>query len=106
VTMTMTPEDFTYLRDLVLREAAIVLDNGKEYLATSRLEPVARQEGLDGIPGLVKALRANPNGKLRDQVVDAMTTNETLWFRDTHPFETLQTEILPELMKARANTRT
>jgi chemotaxis protein methyltransferase CheR len=102
----MTPEDFNYLRDLVLREAAIVLDQGKEYLATSRLEPVARQEGLEGIPGLVRALRANPAGRLRDQVVDAMTTNETLWFRDSHPFETLQTTIIPEFLQSRGNTRT
>lgn len=104
--MTMNPEDFSYLRDLVLRDAAIVLDTGKEYLATSRLEPVAREAGLEGIPGLVRALRTNPSGRLREQVIDAMTTNETLWFRDAHPFETLQTSIIPELAKARQATRT
>lgn len=102
---TMTPEDFSYLRDLVLREAAIVLDSGKEYLATSRLEPVAREAGLEGISGLVRALRANPRSQLREQVIDAMTTNETLWFRDTHPFETLQQTILPELISSRQSTR-
>jgi chemotaxis protein methyltransferase CheR len=106
VTTTISPEDFGFLRDLVLREAAIVLESGKEYLATSRLEPVARQEGLDGISGLVRALRANPNGKLREQVVDAMTTNETLWFRDAHPFASLEESIIPQLMEARKATRT
>lgn len=103
--MTISPEDFSYLRDLVQREAAIVLEAGKEYLATSRLEPVAKQEGLEGIPGLVRALRANPGGRLRDQVVDAMTTNETLWFRDSHPFDTLQTKLIPELVKQRQAVR-
>jgi chemotaxis protein methyltransferase CheR len=105
VTTTISPEDFGFLRDLVMKEAAILLEPGKEYLATSRLEPVARKEGLDGIPGLVKALRTH-NPKLREQVVDAMTTNETLWFRDAHPFETLRTTVLPQLIDSRANTRT
>lgn len=105
MTSTISPEDFAFLRDLVMKEAAIVLEPGKEYLATSRLDPVARKEGLEGIPGLVRALRMPASSKLRDQVIDAMTTNETLWFRDAHPFETLQSTIVPELIKARQNTR-
>lgn len=103
---TIAPADFTYLKDLVQREAAIVLEAGKEYLATSRLEPVARTEGLDGIAGLVRALRTDSTGKLRNKVIDAMTTNETLWFRDSHPFETLRQELLPGLMEAKKVTRT
>ena len=105
MTTAIAPEDFTYLRDLVMKEAAIVLEPGKEYLVTSRLDPVARKENLEGIPGLVRALKSN-NAKLRDQVIDAMTTNETLWFRDSHPFETLQTTIIPEIMQKRAASRT
>jgi chemotaxis protein methyltransferase CheR len=106
MTSTISPEDFAFLRDLVMKEAAIVLEPGKEYLATSRLDPVARKEGLEGIPGLVRALRSPAAAKLREAVIDAMTTNETLWFRDAHPFETLQTTIMPELIAKRAATRT
>ena len=62
----MSAEDFAYLRDLVMKEAAIVLDPGKEYLATSRLDPVARKEGLDGIPALVRALKSAAGSKLRE----------------------------------------
>jgi chemotaxis protein methyltransferase CheR len=106
MTSTISPEDFAFLRDLVMKEAAIVLEPGKEYLATSRLDPVARKEGLEGIPGLVRALRSPAASKLREAVIDAMTTNETLWFRDAHPFETLQTTIMPDLIAKRAATRT
>lgn len=105
-TSTISPEDFAFLRDLVMKEAAIVLEPGKEYLATSRLDPVARKEGLEGIPALVRELRKSPASKLREQVIDAMTTNETLWFRDAHPFESLQTTIIPEIITSRQNTRT
>ncbi len=103
---TISPEDFKFLSDLVMREAAIVLDKGKEYLVTSRLDPLAKELGNEGISGLVRALRNNPTSKLRAQVVDAMTTNETLFFRDSHPFDTLSQHILPELLKARSETRT
>jgi chemotaxis protein methyltransferase CheR len=106
MTTTLSPEDFAFLRDLVMKEAAIVLEPGKEYLVTSRLDPVARKESLDGIPGLVRALRMPAATKLKEAVIDAMTTNETLWFRDAHPFETLQTTIMPELIQSRANSRT
>ncbi len=94
--------DFAFLRDLVMREAAIVLEPGKEYLASTRLEPVARKEGLEDVAALVRALRAQPRGKLHQAVIDAMTTNETLWFRDAHPFETLKQSVLPELIEKRA----
>ncbi len=105
MTSTIAPEDFQFVRELIYREAALVLESGKEYLATSRLEPLARKQGLDGIPELVRALRASPSSPLRFDVVDAMTTNETLWFRDTHPFDSLRDSIVPELMKSRATTK-
>lgn len=102
---TIEANDFAFLRDLVMRESAIVLEAGKEYLVTSRLEPLARKEGLDDIAALVRELRARPHGKLRDSVIDAMTTNETLWFRDAHPFESLKKSIFPELIQKRANRK-
>lgn len=103
---TIAPDDFQFIRELIYREAALVLEPGKEYLASSRLEPLARQQGLKGVPELVQILRTSPSSHLRDEVVDAMTTNETLWFRDQHPFDSLRESILPELIQARASSRT
>lgn len=103
---TIAPEDFQFIRELIYREAALVLESGKEYLASSRLEPLARKQGLDGIPDLVRKLRSAPASPLRDEVVDAMTTNETLWFRDQHPFDSLRETILPELITSRASSKT
>lgn len=102
---TMTASQFDYLRDLVRKESAIVLEAGKEYLVESRLAPIARREGLGSVGDLVQRLVASPGTTLRSQVVDAMTTNETSFYRDIHPWQTLKTQILPELFKARAAQR-
>lgn len=106
MSQTIAPDDFAFLRELILREAAIVLEPGKEYLVSSRLEPVARKENLEGISGLVRALKTSNEPKLKEKIIDAMTTNETLWFRDAHPFETFQSTILPDLIEKRNATRT
>ena len=92
VTATATPElpadDFDYLRELMHVRAAIVLEPGKEYLALSRLDPVARDHGLSSVSELVGKLRSRElTSALHDQVVEAMTTNETSFFRDFHPWE-------------------
>jgi chemotaxis protein methyltransferase CheR len=103
--MAMTSADFTYIADLVRRGSAIVLEPGKEYLVESRLLPVAREAGTDTIAGLVQQLRREPDDGLRDQVVEAMTTNETSFFRDVHPFTALADTVLPELVEARHGHR-
>jgi chemotaxis protein methyltransferase CheR len=100
----MNPADFTYLADVVRHDAAIVLEPGKEYLVESRLQPLARKTGHGSLGDLVRALRAGDRA-LRERVVDAMTTNETSFFRDSHPWETLRTTVLPELIAKRAATR-
>lgn len=102
--MTLTAEDFDFLRAFVYANSAIVLDPGKEYLVTSRLGPVAQKEGLGGVDELVRQLRRAPPERLRKRVIDAMTTNETSFFRDMHPFETLRTEILPRVIAKRSPT--
>jgi chemotaxis protein methyltransferase CheR len=102
---TITASEFDYIRDLVRREAAIVLEPGKEYLAENRLHPVARQAGLDSVGALVQQLRSG-SGDLQSQVVDALTTNETSFFRDGHPWTALRDEILPDLIERRADRRT
>lgn len=79
--------DFVFLAQVVRQHSAIVVDPAKEYLFTSRLTSVAREHGLDGIPGIVAGLRRQPYGPLKDAVIEAMTTNETSFFRDQSPFE-------------------
>lgn len=99
--MTISANDFQYISKLVQDLSAIVLEPGKEYLVESRIQPLAKKEGLDSIEDLVKQLRTAPQNGLRTKVVDAMTTNETSFFRDIHPFETLKKFVLPDLIKKR-----
>lgn len=102
---TVRPADFGLVRAIVRDGAAIVLDDGKEYLVESRLLPVARQRGQQSVAELLDALRADPHGPLRTLVIEAMTTNETSFFRDSHPFDALAGSILPQLMERRAAER-
>jgi chemotaxis protein methyltransferase CheR len=101
---TLAAPDFDYIAQLVHRRSAIVLEPGKEYLAESRLESIARDHGLASVGELVSNMR---NGKLdlSDAVVDAMTTNETSFFRDAHPFNAFRDSVLPELIEARRVAR-
>lgn len=101
----LAPADFDYLRNLVKGKAAIVLENGKEYLVESRLSPLVRTEGLGSLAQLVTALRTGRNAALEGKVIDAMTTNETSFFRDIHPFDSMRTTIIPELMEKRRSSR-
>jgi chemotaxis protein methyltransferase CheR len=98
-------KDFEYVRDLVRKRSAIVLEAEKSYLVESRLTPLARREGFDSIIELVAKLRSNGFGALHNKVIEAMTTNETSFFRDLHPFEALKKVILPELIEKRMATR-
>ena len=102
--MALAESDFHAISTMVRERAAIVLEPGKEYLVESRLIPLARAEGKETIAELVTGLRADRTGQLLTKVVDAMTTNETLFFRDGHPFETLRTSLLPEMLEARRTT--
>jgi chemotaxis protein methyltransferase CheR len=99
--MTIAPESFAFVRDLVRRESAIVLDTGKEYLVESRLTPLARAAGAADVNAFVSGLQRSFDPLGRRQVVEALTTNETSWFRDNAPFATLRTEVLPALAAAR-----
>ena len=103
--MDLTQTAFDYLRTMVRDRSAIVLDPGKEYLVESRLSPVVRAEGLDSFDALVRALNGGDAQRLRGLVVDAMTTNETSFFRDAHPWGTLQTDLLPALIESRRSVK-
>jgi chemotaxis protein methyltransferase CheR len=103
--MPIAKEDFDYIRAYVRSQAAIVLEPGKEYLVECRLAPLARSNGMASIADLVSTLRRKPENGLHRQVIEAMTTNETSFFRDVTPFEAMRTHVVPDLMKRRATTR-
>ncbi len=102
--MNATTADIDFVRELVRREAAIVLDESKGYLIDARLSPVSRRAGLESISALVELLKRGES-ELQTLVVEALTTNETSFFRDVHPFEALSSEVLPTLARTRAATR-
>lgn len=101
----LSKTDFEFVRDLMLKSAAIVLETGKEYLVESRLAPLAHQEGFASLAELIDQLRKQPFNGLHWKIIEAMTTNETSFFRDVHPFEALKRAILPELLTKRAHER-
>ena len=104
--MSITAPDFDYIQRLVRAQAGLVLEAGKEYLAESRLLPAARKEGLNSIDDLVARLRSRPVDGLHRRVVEAMTINETSFFRDFHPFELLRKFVLPDLVLRREAEQT
>ncbi len=101
----ISQSDFEYISKIVREHSAIVLETGKEYLVESRLSPLLNSEKLDSYAELVKKMRSDISRTLAGKVVEAMTTNETSFFRDIHPFEVLKSTIIPELMQKREATR-
>lgn len=95
----ITSQSYAAFCEYLASACGIVLGEKKEYLVSSRLRPVLESNSLSSLDELLSKLRLG-NMKLRQQVVDAMTTNETLWFRDNHPFRYFQDELLEELYKA------
>lgn len=104
--MSISPVDFDYLRRLMREQTAIVLDAGKEYIAESRLANLVSQEGFASLTELLHQLRANSFNGLHRKVVNAMTNNETWFFRDVLPFQALKGRIIPDLIAARSNEKT
>ena len=95
-----------YVRDLVRRRSGIVLDADKDYLIESRLTAVAREVGCATVEDVITRARQPSGGDMNVRVVEALTTNETSFFRDVHPFEALRDEIMPAVLAARATSRT
>ena len=100
----MTPQDYDFLRKILKDRSGLDLSADKQYLVESRLIPLARRAGLPGIPELVAKIKAGAEA-LTSDVVEAMTTNETFFFRDKIPFDHLRETILPALVQARASRR-
>lgn len=101
----MTPQEFEFLCGFLHQRSGLQLTPGKEYLVTARLQPLAQRRGLGDIAALVTALRQKPPADLIQDVVEAMTTNETLFFRDKTPFEDLRCTLLPDLIEQRRAER-
>ncbi len=97
--------DFEQFRIFLEKACGILLGSNKQYLVSSRLNKLMEQQGIHSLGELVQRMQAQPRGGLREQVVDAMTTNETLWFRDTYPFEVMKSKVLPEMLKASTGQR-
>ncbi len=102
---SLKPENFDFLCRTVYKDSGIVLDESKGYLLESRLIPVVKSEGATSLDDLCRLIRATGGERLRDKVVEAMTTNETLFFRDVTPFEALEKELLPKLVERAAGRR-
>jgi chemotaxis protein methyltransferase CheR len=105
LTSSLSPGAFAWVRDLVHRESAIVLAPGKEYLVEARLLPLARAAGARDVSDYVDGLQRTSDPRQRMLVVEALTTNETSWFRDSEPFTAMSSVILPQLMAGRGRER-
>lgn len=103
--MPISDTDFSFVRDLVYQQTAIVLEKEKNYLVEARLSPLARRHGFPSLNEMIAQMRSQPTNGLRWSAVEAMTTNETSFFRDVHPFDLLKKHVLPELIKRRATLR-
>ena len=101
----LSPQDFQHLADLLRTRSGFVLGPEKGYLLESRLTPVARRRGLETLSQLVQQLRFKPDELLVHEVIEAMTINESFFFRDNLPFDTLSQFVLPKLRTARAGSK-
>ncbi|MCW8915063.1 MAG: protein-glutamate O-methyltransferase [Magnetovibrio sp.] len=98
----MSPEDFEFISSLIKSRSGLVLTPDKSYLLESRLMPVARKHGLKGLEDLIAQLRTRRDEAMIVEVTEAMTTNESFFFRDVKPFDLLRDEVLPPILKERA----
>jgi chemotaxis protein methyltransferase CheR len=103
--VSLSRASFEFVRAALRERSAHALEDDKAYLVETRLLPVARRHGFPSVEDLVLRLRSRRNEKLLGEIVEAMTINETFFFRDGHPFEVLREAVLPELVRRRAEVR-
>jgi chemotaxis protein methyltransferase CheR len=101
----LKPGDLQFLSQLIQDRSGLVLSPDRLYLLESRLMAVARKKGKKGLEDLIAALRTGGDEALARDVTEAMTTNESSFFRDIEPFELLRAKVLPQLLKNRAATK-
>jgi chemotaxis protein methyltransferase CheR len=104
-THTVDVKSFDFISRFVREKSAIVLDLHKAYLVESRLAPLLNKFELGSIEALVRELQKPTSGELSREVIEAMTTNETSFFRDLHPFNALKDQVLPPLIERRSGQR-
>lgn len=92
----ITPQEYEAFKSFLQDACGILLGENKQYLVKSRLRRIMEENDLNSLGELLSRLKKPGRGNLREVVIDAMTTNETLWFRDNHPFRILQEKLLPE----------
>lgn len=102
---TILPENYEFLQGYIYRESGIVLEAEKQYLLDVRLMGLAREQGLQSLNDLCALLKATEGAKIRQRVVDAMTTNETYFLRETAHYDALRTTIIPQLCELHADTK-
>jgi chemotaxis protein methyltransferase CheR len=105
VPFKISPADYAFLQQHIYRESGIVIDETKEYLLTARLMPIVHRQSLQTISDLCALLRATGVPALKQQVVEAMTTNETQFFRDSGPFEALRSQLLPPMLARKSGRK-
>lgn len=101
----MNPLDYDFIGELLKRRSGLVLAPGKEYLLESRLTPIVREHGLSSLDALVADLRKPGSDTLQAEVTEAMTTNESFFFRDNTPFDLFKEDMMPALQVSRATQR-
>jgi chemotaxis protein methyltransferase CheR len=102
--MPVSLVDFNFVRELVYDRCAIALDDSKDYLVEARLAPIVLREGFPSVAELVASLRSGDE-TLRDDVVAAVATNETSFFRDLHPFDALRDVVIPSVLAGNGGRR-
>ena len=102
----MNVSDFEFIADLLKKRSGLALTKEKAYLMESRLNPVARKWSFAGFDELVQAIRAGTNEELLIDVTEAMTTNESFFFRDNKPFDQFRDLVLPYMLEHRAGVKT
>jgi chemotaxis protein methyltransferase CheR len=102
----MNDSELDFMAGLLKQHSGLIVSKDKIYLLENRLAPIARLHGFSGLGSLIDALRAKPTAALIEDVVEAMTTNESFFFRDGKPFDTFRDKVLPDLITKRAGTKT
>lgn len=101
----MRPDDFEFMSTMLKQRSGLVLTQDKAYLLESRLMPVARSEGIKGVEELIAKIRSTKDERLIVEVTEAMTTNESFFFRDMKPFDMFRDHVLPHILEKRADRK-
>ena len=103
--MILTPPDIELLSGIVAEYSGNMIAPRQAYMLEKQLAPIAKSNGLADVPALVQEIRRSKNPNLSTQIAEAVTVNETSFFRDAHPFEALKKQIIPDLTAANQNRR-